>query len=62
MLPATSGSQRLVPMVFAKPTSSSCERVERRAVLTGRRERPWVGVRVRAIMPTHPTVRIDQSE
>jgi len=37
-------------------------RVERRAVLTSRRERPWVSVRVRAIVPTHTTVRIDQSE
>jgi hypothetical protein len=37
-------------------------RVERRAVLTSRRERPWIGVRVRTIVPTHTTVGIDRSE
>jgi hypothetical protein len=36
-------------------------RVERRAVLTSGRERPWIGVRVRTIVPTHTTARIDQS-
>lgn len=35
--------------------------VERREVLTSERGRPWVGVRVRTIVPTHTTARADQS-
>lgn len=35
--------------------------VERRAVLTSERERPWVGVRVRAIVPTHTAAAADRS-
>jgi hypothetical protein len=37
-------------------------RVERRAVPRSERERPWVGVRVRTIVPAHTTASADRGE